>query len=188
MAKRNIVQDGDPVLKQKCRPVTKFDERLAELINDMGETMLEANGLGLAGPQVGILRRMFVVLDESGLPEDPTEEELENFEPEVIAFINPEILEKEGEERGYEGCLSFPGRFGAIARPTRVVVRAFDPQGNEFTYEAEGLMARCICHESNHLDGVTIEDLAEYFYDPEVPHDLDEEFGPDPDEYEDENL
>lgn len=175
MALRNIVQDGDPVLKKTCRPVEKFDSKLAELLGDMAETMMNGNGLGLAAPQVGMLRRIFIMLDESGLPEDPTQEEIDNFTPEIREFINPEILEKEGEQRAYEGCLSFPGKYAAIARPTKVTVRAQDRYGNEFTYTGEGIQARCICHETNHLDGVTIDDLAEYFYDPDVEHDLDYE-------------
>lgn len=182
MALRNIVLDGDPILKKKCRPVTEFNERLAQLLDDMAETMIEGDGLGLAGPQVGTMRRLFVALDESSLPApaedaegeegaEPAEEE--EWEPVVMEFINPEIIDRGEDVRGYEGCLSFPGKYGAIARPKTVKVKAFDRFGNEFEYEAEGMMARCICHETDHLDGVTIEDLAEYFYDPETPHDLD---------------
>lgn len=185
MALRNIVLDGDPILKKKCRPVTEFNDRLAQLLDDMAETMIEGDGLGLAGPQVGTMRRLFVALDEGSLPAraddaedtegeegaEPAEEE--EWEPVVMEFINPEIIEQGEDVRGYEGCLSFPGRYGAIARPKYVKVKAFDRFGNEFEYEAEGMMARCICHETDHLDGVTIEDLAEYFYDPETPHDLD---------------
>lgn len=173
MALRNVVRDGDPILKKVCRPVTNFDERLGVLLDDMGETLLVANGLGLAGPQVGVMRRVFVALDESGLPEDATDEEALAFEPVIREFVNPEILEEEGEVRAYEGCLSFPGKYGAIARPQKVKVKAFDRAGNPFVIEAEGYLARCLCHETNHLDGVTIDDLAEYFYDPDVPHDLD---------------
>lgn len=182
MALRNIVQDGDPILKKISRPVTKFDDRLAQLLNDMGETMLEANGLGLAGPQVGILRRIFVALDERDIPEDLPLEEFEKLETKVREFINPEILEQEGEIKAYEGCLSFPGEYGAIVRPSKVKVRAQDRNGEFFELEAEGMLARCICHETNHLDGITIADLAEYFYDPDVPHDLDEEERADEDE------
>lgn len=175
MALRNIVQDGDPILKKVCRPVTKFDDKLAQLLDDMAETMLDANGLGLAGPQVGMMRRVFVALDERDVPEDITEEERMALTPKMLEFINPEILEKRGEIKGYEGCLSFPGKYGAIVRPEWVKARAFDRHGNPFTIEAEGMLARCICHETNHLDGITIDDLAEYFYDPEVEHDLDVE-------------
>lgn len=175
MALRNIREEGDPILKKVCRPVTKFDDRLAQLLDDMGETMLEANGMGLAGPQVGVMRRVFVALDEKTLPDkDMTAEELEKHETKWIEFINPEILEKEGEIRGYEGCLSFPGQYAAIARPQKVKVRAFDRNGEPFEMEVEAMMARCVCHETNHLDGITIDELAEYFYDPEQPHDLDD--------------
>ncbi len=177
MALRNIVKDGDPILKKVCRPVTQFDDRLAQLLDDMAETVVEENGLGLAGPQVGVMRRVFVALDESDIPDEMPdeipEEELEKYEPMLLEFVNPEILEQEGEERGYEGCLSFPGKYGAIARPTRVKMQAQDRNGETFTFEAEGYLARCLCHETNHLDGVTIDDLAEYFYDPNVSHDLD---------------
>ena len=182
MALRTIVQEGDEVLTKKCRPVTVFDGRLAQLLDDMGETMKDAHGLGLAGPQVGVLRRLFVALDESALPEEPTPEEVEAFIPMVREFVNPEIIETEGEETSYEGCLSFPGEYGAIKRPTRVVVKAQDRSGKEFTFEADGLLARCLCHEANHLDGITIADLAEYFYDPDTPHPLDHEMDSAPQE------
>lgn len=186
MALRNVVLDGDPILKKVCRPVVKFDDRLGQLLDDMAETMLAEDGLGLAAPQVGILRRAFVALDENSLPprvrkaegsaeeaEDPEAE----YEPVVMEFINPEIIEKDGEVRGYEGCLSFPGRYGAIARPQQVKIRAFDRFGNAFEYEGSDTFARCLCHETDHLNGVTIEELAEYFYDPETPHDLDKTLG-----------
>lgn len=200
MALRNVVLDGDPILKKVCRPVTKFDDKLAQLLDDMAETMLSEDGLGLAAPQVGFLRRAFVAMDESSLPprirkaesgeedasaqaELPEQEEAE-YEPVVMEFINPEIIEKEGEVRGYEGCLSFPGRFGAIARPQRVKIKAFDRFGNEFEYEGSGTFARCLCHETDHLNGVTIDELAEFFYDPETPHDLDTTLGGGSDEEE----
>ena len=190
MALRNIVLDGDPVLKKVCRPVTDFNVRPAQLLDDMAETMLDADGLGLAGPQVGVMRRVFVALDESSLPpalqsdradeEEPGEEEVlealeGEWEPMVVEFINPEIIEKEDEVLGYEGCLSFPGRIGAIRRPKRAKVRAQDREGNLFEFEGTGMMARCLCHEIDHLNGITIEDLAEYFYDPENPGELDGE-------------
>lgn len=177
MALRNIVQDGDPILKKVCRPVVKFNDKLAQLLDDMGETLLEANGLGLAGPQVGVMRRLFVAVDDKELAKaDEAVERGEDYEIEILEFINPEIISREGEIKAYEGCLSFPGQWGAIARPQKVTIKAQDRDGNPFTMEAEGMLARCMCHESNHLDGVTIEDLAEYFYDPETPHELDEEF------------
>lgn len=175
MALRNIVKDGDPILKKVSRPVTKFDDRLNELIEDMAETLLEANGLGLAGPQVGILRRLFIAVDERELPADMPPEEQQKQKTKIQEFINPEILHQEGEVKGYEGCLSFPGEYAAIVRPTKVKVRAFNRKGEAFEMEVDGMFARCVCHETNHLDGITITDLAEYFYDPDVPHDLDED-------------
>lgn len=170
MALRTIVQDGDPILKKVCRPVTNFDDRLATLLDDMQETLLDSDGLGLAGPQVGIMRRLFVCLDERDLPEDG--ELPEDYEPKFLEFINPEILWRSEEEvMLYEGCLSFPGHNGAIRRPRKVKARAQDRHGNWFEIEAEEMLARCICHESNHLDGITIMDLAEYFYEDQVDED-----------------
>lgn len=173
MALRNIVQDGDPILKKVCRPVTKFDDRLGQLLDDMKETMWHANGLGLAGPQVGVMRRVFVCLDDRDLPEDG--EIPEGWEPKFIEFVNPQILEQEGEVTLYEGCLSFPGHNGAITRPQKVKARAQDRHGNVFTIEAENMLARCICHENNHLDGITIMDLAQSFYEDDYPDGEDEE-------------
>lgn len=170
MALRTIVQDGDPILKKVCRPVTNFDDRLATLLDDMQETLLDSDGLGLAGPQVGIMRRLFVCLDERDLPEDG--ELPEDYEPKFLELINPEILwQSEEEVMLYEGCLSFPGHNGAIRRPRKVKARAQDRHGNWFEIEAEEMLARCICHESNHLDGITIMDLAEYFYEDQVDED-----------------
>lgn len=163
MALRQIVQDGDPILKKVCRPVTNFDERLATLLDDMQETLDDSDGLGLAGPQVGVMRRVFICLDERDLPE--TGEIPEDYEPKYIEFINPEITASEGEIMQYEGCLSFPGHNGAIRRPQKVSVRAFDRNGKPFTMDAEDMLARCICHENDHLNGVTIMDLAEYFFE-----------------------
>lgn len=164
MALRNIVQEGDPILNKVCRPVTSFDGRLAALLDDMCETLLEAGGLGLAGPQVGVMRRVFVCLDERDLPEEG--EPPEGYEPTFLEFVNPEILwQSEEEVTIYEGCLSFPGHNGAISRPKKVRARAQNRQGEWFEIEAEDMLARCICHESNHLDGITIMDLAEYFYE-----------------------
>ena len=172
MALRTIVQDGDPILKKVCRPVTKFDDRLATLLDDMQETLLDANGLGLAGPQVGMMRRLFICLDERDMPEG---ELPPDYEYKFIEFINPEILEKSGEQvEMYEGCLSFPGHNGAIERAKQVKVKAQDRHGNWFTLEADDMLARCIQHENNHLDGITIMDLATRFYEDE-DHDEDEE-------------
>ena len=117
MALRTIVQDGDPILKKVCRPVTKFDDRLGTLLDDMKETLLAANGLGLAGPQVGMMRRLFICLDDRDLPEEVPA----NYEYKFIEFINPEILELSDEQvELYEGCLSFPGHNGAIKRSKHV--------------------------------------------------------------------
>lgn len=162
MALRYIVQDGDPILKKVCRPVTKFDDRLATLLDDMKETLADANGYGLAGPQVGVMRRVFISIDERDIPDGQEDTAPLKF----IEFVNPEILEESDEMvTMYEGCLSFPGRNGEIARPKWVKARAFDRYGNPFEIEAEGMLARCICHESNHLDGITIMDLATHFYE-----------------------
>lgn len=172
MALRTIVQDGDPILKKVCRPVTKFDGRLAILLDDMQETLLEADGFGLAGPQVGMMRRIFICLDDRDLPEDG--EVPEGYEPKFIEFINPEIIWRSEEDvMLYEGCLSFPGHYGAIRRPQKVRARAQNRNGEWFEIEAEEMLARCICHEYDHLEGVTIMDRAEYFYE-DVEHDEDE--------------
>jgi len=163
MALRFIVQDGDPILKKKCRPVTSFDARLATLLDDMLETLDDAHGYGLAGPQVGVMRRVFVTLDERDRPEDEAAQE--TYKPGHLEFINPEIIAKEGEEVGEEGCLSFPGIGAEVRRPEKVTVRAFDRTGKPFTLTADGLLARCICHENDHLDGVTILDVADRIFD-----------------------
>ena len=138
MALRTIVQDGDPILKKVCRPVTKFDDRLATLLDDMKETLYEANGWGLAGPQVGILRRVVVIDVGDGL----------------VELINPEITAQEGSQCGREGCLSLPGRQGVVTRPMKVTVRAQDRRGKPIEITGEGFFARAICHELDHLDGV----------------------------------
>ena len=126
MAIRNIVKEGDPILNKVCRPVTTFDDRLATLLDDMHETMIAADGVGLAGPQVGMLRRLFVVWDTTDAPEEIPED----YEYKFIDFVNPEILAvSEEEETAYEGCLSFPGHNGAVTRPAAVKVRAQDRHG-----------------------------------------------------------
>ena len=145
MAIRNIVKEGDPILNKVCRPVTNFDDRLATLLDDMRETMIAADGVGLAGPQVGMMRRLFVVWDTTDAPE--------------------EIPEDYEEETAYEGCLSFPGHNGAVTRPVAVKVRAQDRNGEWFELEADGLLGRCIQHENDHLDGITIMESSEYFYE-----------------------
>ncbi len=172
MALRTIVQDGDPILKKVCRPVTKFDDRLATLLDDMKETLYDANGWGLAGPQVGVMRRIFISLDDRNAPEDlPEDARLP-----IMEFINPEILELSDEKvELYEGCLSFPGHNGAIRRSKHVKVRAQDRNGEWFELEADDMFARCIQHETNHLDGITIMDLATHFYEDDYPEDEDED-------------
>lgn len=170
MALRTIVQDGDPILKKVCRPVTKFDDRLATLLDDMKETLRDADGWGLAGPQVGIMRRLFISLDDRNLP-DPLPE---GCEIPMMEFINPEILEFSDEQvELYEGCLSFPGHNGAIQRAKHVKVRAQNRHGEWFELEADDMMARCIQHETNHLDGITIMDLATHFYEDDHPDEND---------------
>ncbi len=174
MALRNIVKDGDPILTKKCRPVTVFDDKLGTLLDDMKETLDDAGGLGLAGPQVGILRRLFIALDERDLPEDGTLPE--GYTPKFIECVNPEIVERSEEEVTlYEGCLSFPGHNGVISRPRRVKLRAQDRYGKPFEMEAEEMLARCFCHETNHLDGITIMDLATRFYEDDYPDEGEEE-------------
>jgi len=154
MAKRNILQDGDPVLRKKSRPVTAFDEKLHELLDDMGETMEDANGAGLAGPQVGILRRVAVV------EADPDHG--------LVELVNPEIIFRSEEiDEGLEGCLSFPGVWGIVPRPFRVTVRAQDRFGEWFEITGEGLEARAFCHEIDHLDGNVFVDKAIRFVDPD---------------------
>ncbi len=144
MALRNIVTKEDKILYKVCRPVVKFNDRLHQLLDDMADTLTKANGVGLAAPQVGVLRRAVLVL-ETNVGED--EEEF------VIELINPEILDTSGEQIGGEGCLSVPGEYGVVRRPSYVKVKAQDRFGEWFEYEGEGLTARCICHELEHLDG-----------------------------------
>ena len=134
-----LSKEGDPILNKVCRPVTNFDDRLATLLDDMRETMIQADGVGLAGPQVGMLRRLFVVWDTTDAPEEIPE----GYEYKFIDFVNPEILEvSEEKETHYEGCLSFPGHNGAVTRPAAVKVRAQDRHGNWFELEADGLLGR----------------------------------------------
>lgn len=152
MALRNILTEGDPTLNKTSRPVVKFDNRLHVLLDDMAETLSTSNGVGLAAPQVGVLRRVVLVV-ETNVPEG--EEEY------VIELINPEIISAEGEQRGSEGCLSVPDQFGIVTRPEKVTVRAQDRYGNWFEREGEGLTARCFCHEIDHLNGILFTSLAE---------------------------
>ena len=137
----------EPCQHKVCRPVEKFDGKLHKLLDDMKETLLDANGVGLAAPQVGILRRVVVV--------DTGEEMLE--------LVNPELLETSGEQEGAEGCLSVPGKYGLVKRPMVAKVRAQDRDGNWFEVEGEELIARCFCHEIDHLDGIVYTEVMERF-------------------------
>ena len=152
MALRNILTKEQPTLYKKCRPVTEFNPRLHQLLDDMRETLMDANGVGLAAPQVGVLRRAVLVI-ETNVPEGEDEY--------VIELINPEILETSGEQDGAEGCLSVPGEYGLVKRPMNVKVRAQDRNGNWFEVEGNGLTARCFCHEIDHLDGIVFTSKAE---------------------------
>ena len=145
---RKILQFGDETLRKTSKPMQKFDLRLWLLLRDMADTMNKAEGVGLAAPQVGILRRVVVVDvgDENGL----------------IELINPEIIAQEGEQEGSEGCLSAPGRRGYVKRPNKVTVRAQDRKGKFFEITGEGLLARAFCHELDHLDGILYSDKEEY--------------------------
>ncbi|MBE6965088.1 MAG: peptide deformylase [Ruminococcaceae bacterium] len=149
MALRNIVKDGDPILRKKCREVTEFNERLNVLLDDMKETLVLANGVGLAAPQVGVLKRVAIVSVDDAFYE----------------LINPEIIETAGEEISPEGCLSLPGICGTVNRPYKVTVRAQDRFGKTFTARGEGLLARAFCHEIDHLDGILFEDKIIDYYE-----------------------
>ena len=147
MGLRKILTDKDPALHKVCRPVEKFDGRLHKLLDDMAETLEQANGVGLAAPQIGILRR--VVLVDTG--------------EEVLELINPTLLETSGEQVGAEGCLSVPGKYGLVKRPNCAKVRAQDRNGNWYEAEGEELIARCFCHELDHLDGIVYTEVMERF-------------------------
>jgi peptide deformylase len=138
MALRKILVQGEPALNKVCHPVEKFDEKLHNLLDDMKETLADANGAGLAAPQIGILRRVVVVVDEN---------------EEMLELVNPVIIHTEGEQTGWEGCLSVPGKYGVVTRPYKATVRAQDRNGNFFEVEGEEIVARCFCHELEHLDG-----------------------------------
>ena len=139
MAIRTIVKKGDDILTKKCRPVTEFNEKLWTLLDDMKETLLNEGGAGLAAPQVGILRRIFIMdVDE---------------DREIVEVINPEFVKCEGEQQNVEGCLSAPGEYGITKRPEFVKIKAQNRFGKKIVISGNGLKARCICHESDHLDG-----------------------------------
>lgn len=159
MAMRNILHDDDDTLRKKSRAVGEFNPRLHELIDDMRETLLSADGVGLAAPQVGVLRRLVLVIDTSKTDLPPEEQ--------VIELINPEIIESSGEQVGPEGCLSIPGVWGIVKRPNHVKVRAQDRNGRSFEVEGEALTARAFCHEIDHLNGILFTAVADEILTPE---------------------
>ena len=147
MALRKILNVRESALHETCKSVTNFDDRLHRLLDDMKETLEDAGGVGLAAPQVGILRR--VVLVDNG--------------EEVLELVNPELVETSGEQEGPEGCLSLPGKYGLVKRPMYAKVRAQDRNGNWFETDGEELTARCFCHELDHLDGIVYTEVMERF-------------------------
>ena len=149
MALRNIREIGDPILNQRAKEVREMTPNLRALIEDMVETMRHANGVGLAAPQVGVLKRLVVIECEEG---------------ELHVLINPEIVEREGEQTGYEGCLSVPGKTGIVTRPNHVKVKALNETMEPVTVEGEELLARALCHELDHLDGHLYTEMAEELY------------------------
>ena len=158
MGLRKILTDKEPSLHKVCRPVEKFDGKLHKLLDDMVETMIDAHGVGLAAPQVGILRRIVVV----------------NTGDEVLELVNPTLLETDGEQVGAEGCLSVPGKYGLVKRPYYAKVRAQDRFGDWYEAEGEELIARCFCHELDHLDGIVYTEVMERFLrDEELDFDED---------------
>lgn len=158
MALRHILTQEQPTLYKKSRPVTDFNARLAQLLDDMRQTLDSAGGVGLAAVQVGVLRRAVLVI-ETNVPDGEDEY--------VIELVNPEIIEAEGEQDGAEGCLSVPGEYGVVKRPERVRVRAQDRNGEWFEVEGTGLTARCFCHEIDHLEGIVFTSKAERMLDPD---------------------
>ena len=158
MGLRKILTDKDPALHKVCKPVEVFDKKLHKLLDDMRETLIDSNGVGLAAPQVGILRR--VVLVDTG--------------DEILELINPEMLETDGEQVGPEGCLSVPGKYGLVKRPYWAKVRAQDRYGDWYEAEGEELIARCFCHELDHLDGIVYTEVMErYLTEEELEYDED---------------
>ena len=147
MAMRKILTDKEPSLHKTCRPVEKFDAKLHRLLDDMRETLLDAQGVGLAAPQVGILRRVVIV--------DTGEE--------ILELVNPELVKTSGEQYGAEGCLSGPGKYGLVKRPYYATVRAQDRNGEWYEVDGEELIARCFCHELDHLDGIVYTEVMDRF-------------------------
>ena len=146
MAIRNIVQVGDEVLRKKCFEVTDFGPKTQQILDDMRDTLIKAEGAGIAAPQIGVLRRMFIV----------------SCENQYYECINPQIIKSSGVQVGDEGCLSVKGKYGRVSRPMNVTVKAQDRFGKEFTVNASGFLAKAFCHENDHLDGILYIDRAEY--------------------------
>ena len=159
MGIRKIMTVEEPCLHKVCRPVEKFDGKLHKLLDDMKETLLDANGVGLAAPQVGILRRVVVI----------------DLGDEMLELVNPELLETSGEQEGAEGCLSVPGKYGLVKRPNFAKVRAQDRNGEWFEAEGEELIARCFCHELDHLDGIVYTEVMERYLTEEEMKEQSEE-------------
>lgn len=159
MALRDILQDGNPILRRKSREVKQVDDYIRKLLDDMLETMHHADGVGLAAPQVGVLRRVCII----------------EFDEELYELINPVILSREGEKIGVEGCLSVLGRAGMVKRPEKITVKALDRNGDEQTYEVEDYVARVFCHEIDHLDGIMYTDIMIEEVDPDADPDDEEE-------------
>ncbi len=158
MGLRKILTDKDPALHKVCRPVEKFDQRLHKLLDDMRDTLLDSGGVGLAAPQIGILRRVVVV----------------DVGDEIVELVNPTMLETDGEQVGPEGCLSVPGKYGLVKRPYYAKVRAQDRDGNWFEAEGEELIGRCFCHELDHLDGIIYTEVMErWLTEDELQYDED---------------
>lgn len=159
MALRNIIEEGDPILRKRSRKVEEVNDRIRMILDDMVETMREAEGVGLAAPQVGILRRMFVAEPEPG---------------KVYYMINPEITDKEGAQKSNEGCLSVPGYMGIVERPEKIKIKGLDYYGNMQEHDLEGFEAIVMCHENDHLDGILYTDRAEKMYTSEEEYEEDE--------------
>lgn len=151
MAILNILKEGDETLRKKCREVDEITPRILQLLDDMHETLEKAQGVGLAAPQVGVLRRIVIV----------------EIDDKKYEMINPEIIAKKGRQNEIEACLSVPEKYGSVKRPAWVKVRAMDRHGNIYEAEGEGLMARCFCHELDHLDGILYIDKADEMYSPD---------------------
>lgn len=149
MAILKIVTEEDPILRKISKPVDTVTDRLKTLLDDMADTLIDQNGVGLAAVQVGILRRIYII--DAGAEEG---------EHEIIEFINPKIIKTEGTQKDVEGCLSIPGKYGITERPMTVTVEAHDRNGNKFTYTGSELLGRCLCHEYDHLDGILYTDKA----------------------------